>query len=71
MFYVDTIIFLLLYTLEYAHHKNFFSVGHHTVIPHSPYPFAFGNRYSVLCVYLFVFAWFGLFFISCLFCFLY
>ena len=46
--------------------QSLVSIRHHAVDPlhsfsppHTPFPC--GNHYSVLCIYMFVFAWFGLF----------
>ena len=46
--------------------KNLVSINHYTVdfsLPISPTlcPFPSHNHYSVFCIYLFVFVWFGLF----------
>ena len=39
--------------------KNLVSVHHHAVDPFYPFRSS-GNHYSVLCIYMFVFVWFGL-----------
>ena len=53
--------------------KNLVSISYHTVdslylFHPPPYPFPSGNHYYVLCVYVFVFVWFGLFIYFVLFC---
>lgn len=65
-FHVHNFIFLLLNTLQCAPYQKF-SFCHHAVHPLYPFhppphqPFSSGNHYFVLCIYMFVIVWFGLF----------
>ena len=60
------IIFRFLYTLQCAHHQKFsFHLSPYCWPPlpilFSPTPFPSGKHCSGLCIYMFVFVWFGLF----------
>ena len=67
MFHVYTIVFLLLYTLEYAYHQKLILCQP----PYSDSSLPLAPSPSVTTTLSSVSTWFGLFFISYLFCFLY